>query len=499
MSPPNLRQCKYCAQRHSQKRVLLSGLSVVQIDRQVRTTSQSLANAPLQSRIPSAHVVKFTPVSCEPYPRLALSNTVPRDGVLLPSARAQSAESREMFKQSKSTVARKSFRKRATAEDKEAPAEAAEASEPINNFRMSGRNGSLLSFEEDMGETAAMFKKKKKSVAQPVRESEAALAGSGADRRYDAASIAQLASMQQSLPTELACDSEDAIEESEMGAAARRERARRRDEDADMSLAVHQDTQTESEDDGSDDAMVPGEANAPDFVPISANSAATKARRQRWLRTGADLGGIDGAPTNNVILRGTARDELVDDDDEELAKWEQEIVARGSTAATATTAVQTKPSEPHATLQASPSADMLDRAVEYATTETEHAQRTLAARRAQFTEHDASLARAAADAAKAREALRSLEAATGVLRGAIGAYVDVGKSTSAVRVAMSRAIVLAQAAEDAGALNMSVYHIQDPIYSSTSAGQPFHTSPSNGVADLAYDQKVAAGYSTVTS
>lgn len=440
---------------------------------------------------------------CHAYPTTLCRHLVRRrESALVPSVGASPNRGLEtaMFKQSKPTVARKSFRKRATAEDQETPVEAEEASKPMNNPKMSGRTGSLLSFEEDMGDTIAMFKKKKKSVAQPARESEAALAGLCADRRYDAATIAQLASMQQSLPTELACGSEDGVEESEMGAAARRERARRRDEESDVSLALHQDAQMSSEDDGSDDAMVPGMAHAPDFVPIGANAAATEAHRQRRPRTGAHLSGTDDAPANDVLIKGAVQDgQLVDDDEEELAKWEQELVARGSTAATAATAVPTKPSEPHATFKASESEDAVDRAVDCAAAETEQALRTLAARRAQFAEHDASLARAACDAAKAREALHSLEAATGVLRGAIGAYLDVDQSTSAIRVAMSRAIVLAQAAEDAGALNLSVYHIHEPIDASGSGTQRLHFTSSTGVVDLAHDQKVAAAYSTAVS
>lgn len=305
----------------------------------------------------------------------------------------------------------------------------------------SQKTRSLLSFDDDDQDALEAFReKKKKKSARPAPVSEPV--ASTSDRCYDAASLAELKAQQQAPPADAALEAEE--DDTEEAAAARMARAVRRN--VDEADVVVDDEAAVSEDDGSE---------APDFVAIGPRA------HDGWVPTNAADDIVDD---DDALFRGAARiGESADDNDDELAQWENEVVARGSAAS----AQASNPNAPQSTrpdarpgpAKARPNLDhSLDRALAHAAEETARAERALAARRAQLADHDAALARATADVAHAEASLASLRAARDALRVAIDAAAAHGQ-TDDLRLAMATAVGLAEAAEDS--LDLGVYYQPD--------------------------------------
>lgn len=253
--------------------------------------------------------------------------------------------------------------------------------------------------------------------------------------RYDAESLAELRSLQQSLPVV-------------------------HDEDAPVAVAA--------------ESAAPEQNLAPDYIPILAGprEIAEEEHRQRWLRAGADGGDVDAPTPKDLLALGAERvGEAVDDEDDELHRWENDVVARGSAFIASATRREQAPVSSPKVLPPPKNANVdedLDKAVAQASEETAKAERDLNARQAELTEHEATLASAAAQAAKAQASLTSLRAAKKVLSLAVQIYQssdDAGQTSTraaALRIAMSQAVSLAEAADEDDPLNLAgVYIRQD--------------------------------------
>lgn len=304
---------------------------------------------------------------------------------------------------------------------------------------------SLLSFD-DVDVTSS--KKKKKKLRRPASD----LVSASVDAvhsRYDTASLAALAASQRSLPAELSvvANGDEPAAQSDEPAAQNNEPAAQNDE-----------PEAQSDDEP-----------APDFIPLGATTRAEAEHRDRWLRAGADAGDVDAPSVGGALARGAARvGVLADDDDDELAAWESELVNRGARAWAPPAQPTSRPpptaSPHHHTHTRESFAAALVRAVADADAEADKAEREVQARRTQLHEHEAALARYDTDGTTTDAALSALGEATRMLDAAIHAYTASTTTTegphpqaAALREAMASAIALVETADVGPAVNMGVY------------------------------------------
>ncbi|KAJ1454820.1 hypothetical protein M885DRAFT_617674 [Pelagophyceae sp. CCMP2097] len=385
-----------------------------------------------------------------------------------------------MFKQVKRQP--KFARKRADAEGDEEhativkPVAASSSSAAASSSSSAARPAAAaLSFgggadgDDDDGEPLFKSKKKKRralgaapNVEWPPDRAVEAAAEASVGRRYDAAGMAALQSAQQSLPAEVARAAADeaAADEADASAAdevaddlaaqatrARIDRANQRDvaevleaSAAQESFDVRQEVDDDSDDDG-------GAATAPaaDFISLGGGKASQDAaHRKRWLQAGADADDVDaprGADLSNTRLNA----EISDDDDEGMAAWESELVARGSATGAVLPARGAAPAPFRAAAFASAAAahpldaprrpkgsagapdllQQLDLAIAQADDDASAAAREVSTREAQLDEQDASMAAAVAESARAANAIATLRKACGILATAVARFAGL--------------------------------------------------------------------------
>lgn len=299
---------------------------------------------------------------------------------------------------------------------------------------------SLLSFDDV---DAPSTKKKKKKLRRPVSDLASASVDADHDSRYDTASLAALAASQRALPAELSA-----------------------------SLDARTDGDDQAARSGDDNNEEEEEEPAEDYIPLGSTTRAEAEHRDRWLRAGADAGDVDAPSAGGALARGAARvGVLADDDDEELAAWESELVNRGARAWAPPAQPTSRPTanshHPSRTHTRESFAAALERAIADADAEADKAEREVQARRTQLHEHEAALARYDTDGTTTDAALSALGEATRMLDAAIHAYTstdppphlqaDTGTPSSNLREAMASVIALIEAADVGPAVNMGVY------------------------------------------